>query len=143
MRSARTWWAVHPSKLASFSPAKSSAGLAWPRRRTSMKTETKQPARAVGRRRALTASLLTGVVGLGSSVRAEEQTPKSRLRMATSWPTSLPLLHESAMDFAHTVEALTDGRLVIEVDDPGKHGKPVGILDLVRSGDYDLGHTTA
>lgn len=63
--------------------------------------------------------------------------------MATSWPTSLPLLHESAVDFARTVEALTDGRLVIDVEDPGKHGKPVGILDLVRSGDYDLGHTTA
>ena len=109
-----------------------------------MKTEkTQQPTRTVGRRRALTASLLTGVVGLGSSARAQEQSPKTRLRMATSWPTSLPLLHESALDFARSVEALTDGRLVIDVDDPGKHGKPVGILDLVRSGDYDLGHTTA
>ena len=65
------------------------------------------------------------------------------LRMASSWPTNLPLLHESAVDFAETVGELSAGKLRIEVVDPSKHGKPAGILDLVRSGDFDLGHTTA
>ena len=65
------------------------------------------------------------------------------LRMASSWPTNLPLLHESAVDFARTVRELSAGRIVIEVVDSSVHGKPAGILDLVKSGDYALGHTTA
>lgn len=68
---------------------------------------------------------------------------KTVLRMASSWPTTLPLLHECALDFARTVQELSDGLLEIEVHDPSSHGKPAGVLDLVRSGGFDLGHTTA
>ncbi len=64
-------------------------------------------------------------------------------RMGTSWPTSLPLLHESAVDFAETVKASSGGRLVIEVVDPARHGKPAGLFQAVRDGQFDLVHTTA
>lgn len=67
----------------------------------------------------------------------------TKWRMATSWPTSLPLLHECALDFAQTVGRLTSGALQIEVVDPSKHGKPVGVLDMVGAGEFELGHTTA
>ena len=68
---------------------------------------------------------------------------KTRWRMATSWPAALPLLHECAVDFSDTVRRLTGGGFVIDVVDPSLHGKPVGILDFVASGEYELGHTTA
>jgi TRAP-type mannitol/chloroaromatic compound transport system substrate-binding protein len=70
-------------------------------------------------------------------------TGTTKWRMATSWPTSLPLLHECALDFAQTVGRLTNGALQIDVVDPSQHGKPVGVLDLVASGEFELGHTTA
>ncbi len=64
-------------------------------------------------------------------------------RMATSWPTSLPVLHDSSVTFARTVERASGGRLRIEVVDPSRHGAAGSILDLVRSGQYELGHTTS
>lgn len=64
-------------------------------------------------------------------------------RMGTSWPKQLPLLHETAVDFADTVGATSGGRLRIEVVDPAQHGKPVGLLQAVRKGEFDLAHTTA
>ncbi|MCS6766348.1 MAG: TRAP transporter substrate-binding protein DctP [Candidatus Protistobacter heckmanni] len=47
------------------------------------------------------------------------------------------------MDFAETVGAMSGGRLKIEAVDASKHGAPVGVLQLVREGKFDLGHTTA
>lgn len=64
-------------------------------------------------------------------------------RMATSWPKTLPLLHESAADFAKTVTEASDNRLRIELVDPGQHGKPAGLLQAVRGGEFDLAHTTS
>jgi len=82
-------------------------------------------------------------LALTHGARAAEGEAPVVLRMASSWPTSLPLLHESALDFARTVRELTAGKILVEVHDPSVHGKPAGILDLVSSGDYALGHTTA
>ncbi len=64
-------------------------------------------------------------------------------RMGTSWPTTLPLLHESAVDFASAVERASGGRLRIEVVDPSQHGAPAGLLQAVKQGKFDLAHTTA
>ncbi|RYG12382.1 MAG: ABC transporter substrate-binding protein [Burkholderiales bacterium] len=63
--------------------------------------------------------------------------------MGSSWPTALPLLHESALDFASSVQAASGGRLAIEVIDPSKHGAPAGLLQAVKEGKFEIGHTTA
>ncbi|UXH79973.1 TRAP transporter substrate-binding protein [Roseateles amylovorans] len=64
-------------------------------------------------------------------------------RMATSWPTTLPLLHESAQDFCDLVKRSSGGRLMIELVDPSQHGQPTGLLQAVQRGEFDLAHTTA
>lgn len=66
-----------------------------------------------------------------------------RWRMGTSWPTSLPLLHETAVDFAQAVRAASGGRLLIEIVDPSHHGAPAGLLQAVKEGRFEIGHTTA
>lgn len=63
--------------------------------------------------------------------------------MGTSWPVNLPLLSEAALDFANTVTTASGGRLRIETIDPSQHGKPAGLLQAVRRGEFDLVHTTA
>ena len=78
---------------------------------------------------------LKGLAGLGAfaaataSPAARAQAAPIRWRMGTSWPTSLPLLHEAALDFAQSVQAASGGRMEIEVVDPSKHGAPAGLPD--------------
>lgn len=97
-----------------------------------------------GRRRALrlgTLGLAGALGGCAVAARSSEQT--IRWRMGSSWPTSLPLLHTAAEDFARTVDAASGGRLRIEVVDPSRHGEPAGLLRAVQAGRFELAHTTA
>jgi len=93
-------------------------------------------------RRRFTAAGLATAIAAGAS-RPAGAKDTITWRMATSWPTTLPLLHEAALDFAQTVARASGGRMVIDVVDPGQHKQPVGVLDLVKSGEFALGHTTA
>lgn len=96
------------------------------------------------RRRALAAALAAASLAAAPAVHAQAASPAPiRWRMGTSWPTALPLLHETAVDFADSVRAASGGRLAIEVIDPGKHGAPAGLLQAVKEGRFEIGHTTA
>jgi len=72
-----------------------------------------------------------------------QQATSIKWRMGTSWPTSLPLLHEAALDFATSIAQATGGRMAIEVIDPSQHGAPAGLLQAVKEGKFEIGHTTA
>lgn len=99
--------------------------------------------RPMGRRRAL--GLLASAAGGGAAIAtpAIAQNAVVTWRMATSWPAGLPVLADSAQAFARNVALATAGRLRIEVVDPSVHKAAGGIYDLVRSGAYEVGHTTA
>jgi TRAP-type mannitol/chloroaromatic compound transport system substrate-binding protein len=64
-------------------------------------------------------------------------------KMANTWTEGMPVIHESTLRFAENVKKLTGGRLVIKVHSSNKHKAPFGIFDMVRSGQYELGHTAA
>lgn len=103
---------------------------------------TTSPSKALPRRGMLAALAATSLAG--TAVHAQPAAPQTiRWRMGTSWPTSLPLLHETAVDFADSVRAASGGRLLIDVVDPGKHGAPAGLLQAVKEGQFEIGHTTA
>ena len=87
------------------------------------------------------ATLALCCMSLGFNASAE--TAPTVWRMGTSWPTQLPLLHEAANDFARSVSRASGGRLLIELVDPSRHGKPGALLDAVKKGEFDLVHTTA
>lgn len=87
-------------------------------------------------------STLTALPAL-TAAPAHAQTSEIKWRMGSSWPTALPLLHESAVDFANSVREASGGRLSIEVIDPSRHGMPAGLLQAVKDGKFEIGHTTA
>lgn len=67
----------------------------------------------------------------------------ARWRMATSWTANFPVLAEAAQRFADTVKAMSGGRFLIEIDAANKHKAPFGVFDLVREGQYEMGHSAS
>ncbi|GAA0847521.1 TRAP transporter substrate-binding protein [Marinobacter szutsaonensis] len=65
------------------------------------------------------------------------------LSLAQTWGPNSPILGETTEHFADMVEAMSDGRLKVRVDAANKHKAPFGIFDLVRTGQYDMGHTAS
>lgn len=66
-----------------------------------------------------------------------------RLRLAESWPPNFPIFGEATRDMADMVEAMSGGRLKISIDSKNKHKAPLGVFDMVRAGQYDMGHSAS
>jgi TRAP-type mannitol/chloroaromatic compound transport system substrate-binding protein len=65
------------------------------------------------------------------------------LRLAQTWGPNSPILGETVQHMADMAETMSDGRLQIRIDPSNKHKAPFGIFDLVRNGQYDMGHTAS
>ncbi|MEE1675686.1 TRAP transporter substrate-binding protein [Agarivorans aestuarii] len=77
------------------------------------------------------------------SINAVAEGKVYKLKLAESWPTKFPLLDTGVQRFAKMAEQMSDGRLQIRVDSANKHKAPLGIFDLVKSGQYDMGHSAS
>ena len=66
---------------------------------------------------------------------------KYRWKMATSWPTGIPLFTDMAQVFADKVESLSGGEMQIRVLPGGTVCPALEITDNVRKGVVELGHT--
>ncbi len=66
-----------------------------------------------------------------------------KLKLAASWGPTLTPLVNAPVTMAKLAEKMSNGRLKIKVDTANKHKAPLGILDMVKAGQYDLGHTSA
>lgn len=71
------------------------------------------------------------------------QATEYKWRMAMSWGSGTPILENAAIRFAENVKKMTGGRMEITLDAAGKHKAPFGIFDFVRTGAYEMGHTTS
>ncbi|XPV68441.1 MAG: TRAP transporter substrate-binding protein [Halarcobacter sp.] len=78
---------------------------------------------------------------LSTSANAAQRVYK--LRLATTWGPTLHPLIDAARNMASLAEELSDGKLKIKVDPANIHKSPLGILDMVKGGQYDLGHTAS
>lgn len=67
----------------------------------------------------------------------------SRWRMATSWSAATPVLGETAARFAEQLRSATRGRLELRIEEPAQHKSPQGVLEMVRSGSYEIGFTAS
>ncbi len=65
------------------------------------------------------------------------------LRLAQTWGPNSPILGETVEHMAEMAKTMSDGRLDIRIDPSNKHKAPFGIFDLVRNGQYDMGHTAS
>ncbi len=88
-------------------------------------------------------ALLTAVllVALGSSAFAKEKVYKWKLAM--TWPSTFKPLTSPANKFADLVKKMSDGRLKVKVHGKNKHKAPLGILDMVKAGNYEMGHSAS
>jgi TRAP-type mannitol/chloroaromatic compound transport system substrate-binding protein len=68
--------------------------------------------------------------------------PRVTWRMATSFPTSLDILHGAALLVSDRVAALTGGRFTIRVYPPGELVPPLQVMDAVQSGTAHAGYTS-
>ena len=76
-----------------------------------------------------------------SSVVADEKVIKWKLAM--TWPDGLPPFAWTVDRFADNVETMSGGRMTIRVDDKNKHKAALGILDMVKAGQYEMGHSAS
>lgn len=81
-------------------------------------------------------------LALASPGVARAQTPR-RMRMATSWPRTLPGPAQSALRIARRIGALTQGRLEVQVFTAGEIVPAFGVQDAVSAGTIEMGHTAA
>lgn len=66
-----------------------------------------------------------------------------RLKLAETWGPNTPILGDATKNMAHLAEEMSNGRLKIRIDSANKHKAPLGIFDMVKSGQYDLGHSSS
>lgn len=66
-----------------------------------------------------------------------------RLKLAQTWPTNFPVFGDAVKNMVKYAEEMSNGRLKIRIDSKNKHKAPFGIFDMVRAGQYDLGHSAS
>ena len=69
--------------------------------------------------------------------------PEYQPRLAQTWPANAPLMADAPARVAELVTRMSDGRLIIKVDAANKHKAPLEIFDMVKSGQYDMGHSAS
>jgi len=95
------------------------------------------------------AGLVTGAALLGACGQQGETTaslkPQQRLRwkMVTTWPRDLPGVGSGAQRLADRIDALSNGRLQIELYGSGELVPAFEVFDTVSSGTAEMGHGAA
>ena len=79
------------------------------------------------------------LISMSTNLQASEKVYKWKL--ATTWGKTLSPLIDSPIKMAELVEKMSNGRFKIRVDSSNKHKAPLGILDMVKGGQYEMGHS--
>jgi TRAP-type mannitol/chloroaromatic compound transport system substrate-binding protein len=66
-----------------------------------------------------------------------------KLKMAETWASNFPIFGDAPRNMARIAEKMSNGRLQITIDSANKHKAPLGVFDMVRSGQYDMGHSAS
>lgn len=66
-----------------------------------------------------------------------------KLKMAETWSANFPIFGDAPRNMARMADEMSNGRLKITIDSSNKHKAPFGVFDMVRSGQYDLGHSAS
>lgn len=79
---------------------------------------------------------------------AKEASPVSNgkvytLKLAETWPSNFPIFGDATKNFKRLAESMSNGKLKIRIDSKNKHKSAFGIFDFVKSGQYDLGHSSS
>ncbi|AXX85874.1 TRAP transporter substrate-binding protein [Malaciobacter marinus] len=81
------------------------------------------------------------VAGLSTAAFAKDKVYKWKL--ATTWGSTLSPFIDAPTNMAKLAKEMSNGRLDIRVDAANKHKAPLGILDMVKGGQYEMGHSAS
>lgn len=68
---------------------------------------------------------------------------KVKWKLAMTWPSTLIPLASPGIQVAKLVSDMTDGNFTIRIEGKEKHKAPLGILDMVKGGQYQMGHSAS
>ncbi|PML41066.1 ABC transporter substrate-binding protein [Vibrio breoganii] len=85
-------------------------------------------------------AVLIGVASIGTAVAADKV---YKLKLAETWGPNFPIFGDATKNMAAMAEKMSNGRLQIRVDSSNKHKAPFGVFDMVKSGQYDMGHSAS
>ncbi len=83
---------------------------------------------------------LFAILLVSSAVQAEKV---YKLKLAETWGPNFPIFGDASKNMAAMAEAMSNGRLKITIHSSNKHKSPFGIFDMVKSGQYDMGHSAS
>lgn len=63
--------------------------------------------------------------------------------LAQTWVTNFPIFGDTPINMAKMVEEMSNGRLIIKIDSSNKHKSAFGIFDMVKAGQYQMGHSAS
>ena len=66
-----------------------------------------------------------------------------KLKLASSWKKTIPILGQAPDELKELVETMSNGRLKLRIDDPAKHKAGLAVMDLVKAKQYDIGYTVS
>ena len=102
------------------------------------------------RRSFLQRAPLLAAGGLAACGQAEQQAAPAvqsqqhfKWKMVTTWPKDFPALGTGANNLAHSIAALSDGRLHVKVYGAGELVPASGVFDAVSGGTAEMGHGAA
>lgn len=79
----------------------------------------------------------------GATPEAVQNQQVYTLKLAQTWSKDFPIFGATVDNMVEYAKTMSNGRLLIRIDTANKHKAPLGIFDMVRSGQYDLGHTSS
>ncbi|WP_373185643.1 TRAP transporter substrate-binding protein [Halopseudomonas sp.] len=65
------------------------------------------------------------------------------LRLAETWGANFPIFGDASKNMAAMAEKMSNGRLKIRIDSANKHKAALGVFDMVKAGQYDMGHSAS
>jgi TRAP-type mannitol/chloroaromatic compound transport system substrate-binding protein len=83
---------------------------------------------------------MVALVLLASPVLAAE---KVRWKLAMSWSSTLTPFATAPLNLAKTIEEMSGGNFTIRVEGVEKHKAALGILDMTKGGQYEMGHSAS
>ncbi|MGY5451499.1 TRAP transporter substrate-binding protein [Agarivorans sp. MS3-6] len=85
--------------------------------------------------------LASAIIAFSSAAVSAEKVYK--LKLAETWGPNFPVFGDAVKNMVKMADEMSNGRLKIRVDSSNKHKAPFGVFDLVKSGQYDLGHSAS
>ncbi|MCK5825848.1 MAG: TRAP transporter substrate-binding protein [Desulfuromusa sp.] len=80
---------------------------------------------------------------VGTFAPQAEAAAKYRWKLAMTWPTNFPIFGDAVLKMADMVNEMSNGEMEIRIDSKNKHKAPLGILDMVKAGQYEMGHSAS